>query len=883
VKAAKRPRTARVTEDAKNGVTELVLPNGLVALVVPRRAAPVVSVQTWYRVGSREEEKGQTGLAHFLEHLLFKGTAELRRGDIDRVTLRNGGSNNADTTTDRTRYFFNFASDRWERALEIEADRMRGSAFDEREFRAERGPVLEELRRDRDDPWWRLHETLESTAFQVHPYHNPVIGWAEEVAKVPRKDVLAFYDAWYQPANCTIVVCGDVDPAAALDAITSRFASIPSKRLPKPFVPEEPPQEGERRFELELVVNVPRLIAGFHTVRTGTREDSVLDVIQAMLAAGKSSRLYDRLVRRDALATDASAWNDARRDPGLFIVSMELQDGVPPAKAEAALWDEFDRFVREGPTAAELERARSMLRASLVYRAATTSGQGELIGSLHVLAGDWRLYATLLPTLESITAAEVREVAGRFFRRANRTVGWALPRDASAPRVELDDEDVHEDAAAAPEETRPEPAILHREAPRGKLRVDLPVRRVTLDNGLRVLLLPRRELPVLAVRVQVEAGQVREGRPGAAAFVGECLDEGAGGRGGQEIARVIESCGAALATGAMGASLRCLSQDAGRCLDVLADVVLRPDFAPDVVERKRGELVSAVAVEDDDPSVTGRLRLRREIYGAHPLARRDKGGAEALRALTRDDLVRHHGDLFVPRNAILAAVGDFDPAAMEDEIRRRFEGWADRAPRFAPAAAPLLGAAREIHVEEDRDQLHVHMGHLGVRRADPDWYALLVGDFVLGSGPGMTDRLSRKLRDEMGLAYTVYARIARGADIEPGTFSAYIGTAPAQRARAIEGMRAEIERFVAGPVLASEVEDARRYLVGGYVFGFETADLTADQIVQMERLQLGFEHPAEFVRRVEAVTADDVLAAVRRHIHPDRLVTVTVGRAAGAP
>jgi zinc protease len=877
VKASKRPKSPRVTEDAKTGVTELVLPNGLVALVVPRRAAPVVSVQTWYRVGSREEEKGKTGLAHFLEHLMFKGTAELRRGDIDRVTLRNGGANNADTTTDRTRYFFSFASDRWERALEIEADRMRGSAFDEREFRAERGPVIEELRRDRDDPWWRLHETLESTAFHVHPYHNPVIGWAEEVAKVPREDVLDFYDAWYQPANCTIVVCGDVDANAAVEAVKARFGGIPSKRLPKPFVPEEPPQEGERRFELELLVNVPRLIAGFHTVRTGTREDSVLDVTQAMLAAGKSSRLHDRLVRREGLATEVAAWNDARRDPGLFVFSMEVQEGVPPAKAEAALWDEVDRFAKDGPSAAEVERARSMLRASLVYRAATTSGLAELIGSLHVLAGDWRLYATLLPTIEKITAADVRDVAQRFFRRANRTVGWALPRAGAAARAADDEDDVH-DLEAPPVETRPEPEILRREAPRGRLRVDLPVRRVVLPNGLTLLLLPRRDLPILAVRAYVEAGQVREAKPGASAFVGECLDEGAAGRGGREIAETIESCGASLATGAVGASLRCLTQDAGRCLDVLADVLLRPDFADDVVERKRGELVSAVAAEDDDPNLAGRLRLRREVYGPHPLARRDKGGAEALRALTKDDLAAHHRDLFVPRNAIFAVVGDLDAAAMEAEIRKRFDGWADRAPRFPAAPEPALGAAREVHVEEDRDQLHVHMGHLGIRRRDPDWYSLLVADFILGSGPGMTDRLSRKLRDEMGLAYTVYARIARGADVEPGLFSAYIGTSPATRTQAVDGMRAEIERFVAGPVEPVEVDEARRYLVGGFVFGFETVDQTADQIVQMERLGLGFDHPAEFVRRVEAVAADDVQEAARRHIHPDRLVTVTVGR-----
>jgi zinc protease len=879
VSAAKRPRKPRIAEDRDSGVTEVVLPNGLVALIVPRRTAPIVSVQTWYRVGSREEDKGRTGLAHFLEHLMFKGTATLRRGDIDHVTLKNGGSNNADTTTDRTRYFFSFASDRWERALEIEADRMRGSAFDEHEFLAEKGPVLEELRRDRDDPWWRLHETLESTAYQVHPYHNPVIGWAEEVTKVPREDVLDFYERWYQPANCTLVVCGDVDAKYTAGLVAELFGPIVSKRLRQPFVPEEPPQEGERRFELELVVNLPRMIAGFHTVRVGTREDSVLDVIQAILATGKSSRLYDRLVRRDAVAAEVSAWNDARRDPGLFLCSMELQAGVAPAKAEAALWEEVERFAADGPTDAELARAKSMLRAGLVYRAAAASTLGELVGSMQVLAGDWRLFTKLMPMVESVTAEEAKEVARRFFRRSNRTVGWALPRTGDAPRVELPGDDVHE-LDEAPEDTRPEPEILSREPPRGRLKVELPVRAAVLPNGLTLLLMERRELPILAVRAHVEAGQVREASPGLAAFVGECLDEGAGGRGGMQIAETIESLGAGLSTGALGAAMRCLSSDAKTCLDVLADVVLRPDFPDDVVERKRGELTSVVAAEDDDPSFTGRIRLRRELYGAHPLGRRDKGGAAELAALSRADLVAHHRDLFVPRNAIVAAVGDFDLDAMEAELRARFQGWEDRAPRFVPPAAPALGSAREIHVEEDRDQLHAYLGHMGVRRDDPDWYALLVADFVLGSGPGFTDRLSKKVRDEMGLAYTVYARVARGADVEPGLFTAYVGTAPATRGQALDAMRAEIARFVEGPIEAHEVEDARRYLLGGFVFGFETADQTAEQIVQMRRLGLGFDHPAEFVRRIEAVTVEEVQAAVRRHVFPDRLVTVTVGRSA---
>lgn len=870
-----------VTRDPASGVVEVRLPNGLLALILPRPDQPVVSVQVWYRVGSREEEKGRTGLAHFLEHLMFKGTATLRKGDIDIVTMRNGGQNNADTTWDRTRYWFNFSRDRWERALEIEADRMRGSAFDEHEFRAERGPVLEELRRDRDDPWWRIHEAVDATAFHVHPYHNPVIGWVEEVTRVPREDVLAFYRRWYQPANCTVVVAGGADPDVAVRRIEELFGPIPSDPAPELSVPEEPPQEGERRIEIEMDVELPRLLAAFHTVRASDPRDPALDVAQCILAAGKASRLHERLVRKDRYAADVGAWNDARRDPGLFLVMMELNAGQDRAAAEAALWEEMDRLAADGPNAEELARAKQMLLSGVVYRLATASGAAEMLGSFQVLAGDWRMFRDVEARIEAVTADAVRDVARTFFRRSNRTVGWVVPRpEGAVAPPPIGGDEVHDhDADDAPEETRPAPAILTRVPPRSGAPVDLAVRRTLLPNGLRLLCMRRTGAPVLSVRAFVEAGMLREHRPGVAAFVGECLDEGAAGRSGHDLAAFVESRGAALSTGATGASMRCLTRDATGVLDALRDVLRSPDFAPDVIERKRGELVSQFLAENDDPAFVGRERLRAEIYGPHPYARRDKGSVEGLHEISREDLRKHHGTHFVPGGTIIGAVGDLPVADMEALLVERFGSWTGPAPRApSPPAIPFPVQGREVRVEEDREQLHLFLGHLGIRRSDPDYHALLVADLVLGSGPGFTDRLSKRLRDEMGLAYTVHARIARGADVEPGTFTAYIGTSPKTREAALAGMRAEIARFVADGPTDAEVDDARSYLLGSYVFGFETTDVSAEHVVQLERLGLGFDYPAKFARAIAAVTADDVREAVRRHVHPERLVTVMVGR-----
>ena len=306
-----------------------------------------------------------------------------------------------------------------------------------------------------------------------------------------------------------------------------------------------------------------------------------------------------------------------------------------------------------------------------------------------------------------------------------------------------------------------------------------------------------------------------------------------------------------------------------------------PDFPDAAVEQKRGELIAQVRSEDDDPAATGMFRLRSEIYGAHPFGRRSKGGEEQLHALTREDLVAHHRGLCVPTNSILAIVGDVDEAEALDLVAERFGAWGGSETPKPALPEPVLGEPRTIHMEQDRDQLHVYLGHVGIRRDDADYYPLMVADYVLGAGPGFTDRLSRTLRDEQGLAYTVYAHLARSADIEPGLFAAYIGTSPDARERAVAGLRHEITRLASGqdPVTPQELDDARSYILGSFVFGFETNPGTAEQLVQLERLGLGLDYPDRFVESVTAVTPDAMQAALARHLHPDRLVCVTVGRA----
>ncbi len=418
---------------ATRPVTHAVLDNGLSVYLVRAPELPVVSHWLWYSVGSRDERSGETGLAHFLEHMMFKGTRKYPKGSIDRLTAINGGANNAMTSHDYTAYYFNLASDRWEEALKIEASRMRGCLLDEQEFESEKRVVIEELKRGQDDPWRPLFEAVERTIYHVHPYGHPVIGWLEDLERLERPAMLDFYRRHYAPDRATLVIVGDIDKKDVLARVERRLGRIPPSGAPRAPVLQEPPQRGERRIELRVPANVPRLVAAWRSHEMGTREDVVLDVVSFLLSSGRASRLYRGLVQGREIASFAQTYNETRFDPGVFWVLAEPKPGVAPEVFEQAVLEEIERLRADGPKAAELKRVKKAILNSFWFDMETVSEQAHRIGRAAVgCRRGFRVLKTYPEDLMAVGARDVREVMGRIFTRENRTVGWAVPAEEAA-------------------------------------------------------------------------------------------------------------------------------------------------------------------------------------------------------------------------------------------------------------------------------------------------------------------------------------------------------------------------------------------------------------------------------------------------------------------
>lgn len=403
------------------------LDNGFKALLVERGPLPVVASVLWYRVGSRDERTGETGVSHFLEHMMFKGTEAFAKGQIDLQTSKMGGSNNAFTDNDGTAYYFTLAADRWEKALEIEASRMRDCLLDPQEFASEKNVVLEELAMGEDDPWRPLYQATESLLYQVHPYHHPVIGWREDLERLSAHQMRDYYRRNYGPNRAFLVVVGAIDKARTAQRIRDLFGPLP-RATDREAPIQEPTQMGERRATLRTPHSVTRLCMGFRTCRMGDRDDYALDVLSHDLGNSKNSRLYRRLVREDELVTEVSVMNETRQDPGSLLVLCELRDGVSPAEVERAIREEIRAQQDEGVAKKDMERILAQIRASFLFQDESVLDLAMKLGRFEAgTPAGYRTLADVLPTYESLTQKELRDVARRYFDFDRAAVVWAVP------------------------------------------------------------------------------------------------------------------------------------------------------------------------------------------------------------------------------------------------------------------------------------------------------------------------------------------------------------------------------------------------------------------------------------------------------------------------
>jgi zinc protease len=410
-------------------VLAATLDNGLRVLLLEDHRSPIVSFQLWYRVGSRNEARGATGIAHFLEHLMFKGTPAHGQGEFARLVEQNGGQDNAFTSHDVTSYYVNIAADRIDLVIDLEADRMRNLTLDPKAIGSEREVVIEERRtRTEDDPGGFLGEEVSSIAFKNHPYGAPVIGWMEDIRRVTPAEIRAFYKTYYMPNNALLVAVGDFKAAEVLAKVRAKFGRVPKGPPPPPVTAVEPPQNGERRVVVRKQAQLPIVYLGYHVPNQQSPDAFALEMLSTILSEGRASRLYRRLVHERQIALEAGGdYNYFSHDPNLFWFWATPMPGQTPEAIEKALLAEMEALKTEPVTDEELQRAKNQVEATFVFQEDSIHRRAALLARFELIGGHADK-ERFLERLRGVTAADLQRVARAYFSDEGRNVGVLLPR-----------------------------------------------------------------------------------------------------------------------------------------------------------------------------------------------------------------------------------------------------------------------------------------------------------------------------------------------------------------------------------------------------------------------------------------------------------------------
>lgn len=904
--------------------TEFRLPNGLRVIFHEDRSTPIVAVNIWYHVGSKNETPGKTGFAHLFEHMMFQGSKNYD-DDYFKPIQEAGGTLNGSTNADRTNYWEVVPSNFLELALFMEADRMGGllDALTEEKLNNQREVVKNEKRQNYDNrPYGLVPARIAEVMYPpTHPYHWLTIGSLADLDAASMEDVKAFFRRFYTPNNASLAIAGDFDPREARRWVEKYFGPIARGPRVERVAAPQPRLDREIRQTMEDRVSLSRLYITWHSVPQWTPDDAALDVLARILGGGKSSRLYKSLVYERQIAQDVFSSNFSREIAGQFQIVATAKPGRSLDELERAINAELDRIKSQGPTREEVERAYNAIEANFIYGLQTVGGFGgksDQLNQYAIFLNDPGYFEKDLARYRRVTTQDVQRVARTYLtdKRFILNVVPATQRkpggSSSAPaeqgaRPNPPSRASGTQPAGAQAQTKSERATaplagaapttteaqrsnkqgaektynLPKPKPDPKFSLP-PIQRRRLSNGLEVLVVEHHELPLVQMNLVFKTGGAADPpeKAGLASLTADMLDEGTRQRSALEISDALASIGAQLAIGsgwdASSASLLTLTRHLDRALDIFADVITNPAFSPKELERLRAQRLTSFRQRRDSPEAIAQIVYASLLYGReHPYGHPLTGDEKSVQAIAESDVRRFYETYMRPNNATLIVVGDVTPDEILPKLERAFASW---KPAEVPSVAiPTAASQRAGLYIVDRPgaaQSVIQIGQVGVERTTPDYFPLLVLNTILGGQ--FVSRVNLNLRESKG--YTYGARTAfdfrRGAGpfiASAGVFTGVTKESVEEFLKELRGVRGEI------PITPRELEYAKQALIRGFPRGFETPGQIAARLEDIVIYGLPDDYFNRYIERVRAVTLDDVNRVAKRYLDPSRLTILVVG------
>ena len=872
---------------AVEGINEYRLPNGLRILLAPDQSKPTTTVNMTYLVGSRQENYGETGMAHLLEHMLFKGTPTMRNALAE--FSRRGLQANGSTWTDRTNYFASFAANEenldW--YLKWQADAMVNSLIARKDLDSEMTVVRNEMESGENNPFRVLMSKMMASAYQWHNYGKTTIGARSDVENVDIGRLQAFYRTYYQPDNAVLIVSGQFDEAKTLAVIARTFGKIPKPKrtLPRLYT-EEPVQDGERSVTLRRSGGSPMVAAMYHTPQGGAADSAAMEMLASILGDAPSGRLYKALVETK-LAASTFGFTFGMRDPGIVMMGVQLQPGADVDAARAKMLETIESLKSHPVTEEELERARTRWLKDWDMAYSDPQKVGVSL-SESIAQGDWRLFFLTRDRIRDLKLADVQRVAENYLLQSNRTLGTYIPTDNPQRAPAPQPLDLEAELKGYKGDTDFVQAEAFDATP---ANIDARTQRKTLNlpNGpVKLALLPKSTRGRLVnARLVVQFGDAESlrGQREIASAVGALLDNGTATMTRQQIQDRFDALRADVGFAAGGTSavvdISTTRDNLPATLELVLDILRNASFPEDQLDEYRRRGLASVESARQEPTAVAQLALARHDnpWPADDLRYTPSFDEQeaAYKALTRDALVQFHDRFYGAGRIRLAAVGDFDPAAAEQALTKGLAGW-KQAPAYTRVPDPYhaVPAQRfDLSLPDKANAFYLSTMPVKLQDTDPDYPAALLANYLLGSSE--TSRLWMRVREREGLSYNVRSQLSASAYEPSGQWSMYAIYAPSNRARLEAVIKEEIDRVLRDGFSEEEVKDGIASLMNlRHLVRAQDRRLVN---AWSDYLDLGrtFAFAAESDRKLQALTASQVNAALRKYFKPEDFSTAVAG------
>lgn len=831
------------------------LDNGQTVVIQEVKNNPIVTIDTWIKTGSIDEDDSNNGVAHFLEHLFFKGTKNHESGEFDQILETKGAITNAATSKDFTHYYVTIPSKDFDLAMELHGDMMLHPLIPRNEMEKERKVVLEEINKDLVSPTRILQENLNSMMYTTHPYKRKVIGRSDVIETITRDQVLNFYNAHYSPSNMITIVVGDVDTNHALERIKEVF-NAEYKKQTKTIYPKESQLTSQQKKVEYIKTESGYMVIGFRGTPINDNDSYALDVLSTILGDGRSSVLNQVLKEKKRLAFSVDAGNSTFRDDGIFYISANFE----PEKCkqvQSAIFDEIKNIQDKGVSDEQLSLAKNIIERNTYYSRESITNIATEIGYTMALTNDIKFYDTYLDKIKSVSKDEVKRVANKYLGENRSAVSIILPE--SSKNIPVANKIQNLGTAELVSESN-------------------GTQKYHLSDGATMLYTPNSSNDIIAISIYAKGGQLLDKIAGTANLTAATMMKGTKNYTSLELSQVLEDNGIKIvpSVGADVFSITVLTtkDEYDKTMELLNEVVNNAIFDDYEIEKVKSDKLSAIKTNKDVPIKQAIEEYRDMIYKNTPYSISSKVLEKNIQNIKKSDIIEYYNKIFNPKNIVISINGNIDKDKTIQDLNKIFEPKADSQTfdyQIYDSKIPRITAPRTNTIKMPTETAWILLGWQtdGVL-SEKDYATLQVIDSILGTG--MSSRLFKELREQEGLAYQLGTGYS--PNVLRGSFMMYIGTNPATLEKSKQGLFSEIEKLKTEYVGDKELKDAKEKLIGNYVIGLETNLDKASNTGWYEASTRGYEFKEKYVDLINSVTDADIIEVANKYFNDNYIMSI---------